>query len=55
MKEEAIARIDCPDELKEKLIELVVYQNYSKEEVAKKYGLVNTYILTNWIIVYKKT
>ena len=54
MKEEAIARFDYPEELKEKLIELVVYQNYSKEEVAKKYGLVNTYMLTNWIIGYKK-
>ena len=54
MKEEAIARFDYPEELKEKLIELVVYQNYSKEEVAKKYGLVNTYMLTHWIIGYKK-
>ncbi|WP_256004830.1 transposase [Pedobacter deserti] len=54
MKEEAIAIFDYAEELKEKLIELVVYQNYSKEEVAKKYGLVNTYILTNWIIGYKK-
>ena len=40
MKEEAIARFDYPEDLKEKLVELVVYQNYSKEEVAKKYGLV---------------
>lgn len=49
MRENSIARFDYSDELKEKLVELVVYQNYSKEEVAKKYGLVNTYILTNWI------
>ena len=54
MKQEAIARFDYPEELKEKLIELVVCQNYSKEEVAKKYGLVNTYILTNWIIGYRE-
>lgn len=54
MRENAIARFDYSDELKEKLVELVVYQNYSKEEVAKKYGLVNTYILTNWINSYKK-
>jgi transposase-like protein len=54
MEEEAIARFDYPAELKEKLVELVVYQNYSKEAVAKKYGLANTYMLTNWITVYKK-
>jgi transposase-like protein len=45
MKEEAIARIDYPEELKEKLVELVVYHNHSKEAVAKKYGLANTYLL----------
>lgn len=32
----------------------MIYQNYSKEEVAKKYGLANTYLLTNWINGYKK-
>lgn len=38
MKENVIARFDYPDELKEKLVELAVYQNYSKEEVAKSKG-----------------
>jgi hypothetical protein len=36
MKEKAIARFDYPDEPKEKAVALVVYHNYSKEEVAKK-------------------
>ena len=36
MRENAIARFDCSDELKEEPFELVVYENYSKEQVAKK-------------------
>ena len=54
MKKEAIARFDYPEEFKEKLIELVVYQNQDKNIVAKKYGLPNSYMLTNWITIYKK-
>jgi len=35
IKRSSNREIDFPEELKEKLVELVVYQNYSKEEVAK--------------------
>ncbi len=54
MKEEAIARFNYQEEFKEKLVELVVYQNQSTNAVAQKYGLPNTYILNNWINRYKK-
>lgn len=43
------------DELKERLVLLVVYQNQSPKELAKKYGLPNVHILVNWVRIYKKS
>ena len=54
MKKETLSNLDYSSEFKEKLIELVVYQNQSTAAVVKKYGLPNSYILTNWINRYKQ-
>ena len=55
MKEKNQERFDFSAEFKEKLILLVVYQNQPIKLVAKLYGLPNTYILANWVRIYKKT
>lgn len=41
--------------LKEKLVLLVVYQNYCAKDLVKKYGLPNVHTLINWVRIYKKT
>jgi transposase len=33
---------------------MVVYQNRSLKDLAKRYGLPNVHILANWIRIYKK-
>lgn len=43
------------DEFKEKLILLFVYHNHIPKSLVKKYRLPNSYILTNWVKIYKKT
>jgi len=43
------------DELKEKLVMMVVYQNCLPKELSHQYGLPNVHILTNWVNIYKKT
>lgn len=55
MTEKIPDQFQFSDQLKEKLILLVVYQNQSAKILAKKYGLPNVYILTNWVRLYKKT
>ena len=42
------------DEFKEKLVLMVVYHNHSPKSLVKKYGLPNSYILTNWVRIYKR-
>ena len=42
------------DEFKEKLVLMVVYRNHSPKSLVKNYGLPNSYILTNWVWIYKK-
>ena len=55
MKEKNLDRFEFSDELKEKLVLLVVYQNQSPKRLAKQYGLPNVYILSNWVRIYKKS
>jgi transposase len=43
------------DKLREKLVLMVVYQNYSAKDLAKKYGLLNVHMLANWVVLYKRT
>jgi len=54
MKEKMLEQFSFTDEFKEKLVLLIMYQNYSVKEIAKSYNLPNTYILNNWINLYKK-
>lgn len=54
MKEKMLEQFSFTDEFKEKLVLLVMYQNQSVKETAKNYNLPNTYILNNWINLYKK-
>ncbi len=55
MKENIFNQFEFSEELKEKLVLLVVYQNQSSKDLAKHYGLPNVHILTNWVNQYKKT
>ena len=54
MKEKMLEQFSFTDEFKEKLVLLVMYQNQLVKEIAKSYNLPNTYILNNWINLYKK-
>jgi transposase-like protein len=54
MKEKILGQFTFSTEFKEKLVLLVMYRNQSVKEVAKSYNLPNSYILTNWIKLYKK-
>ena len=54
MKEKMLEQFEFPDDLKEKIIGLVLYQNQPVKEVAKKYELPNVHIIANWIRIYKK-
>lgn len=54
MKEKMLEQFTFSAEFKEQLVLLVLYRNQSVKEVAKSYNLPNTYILTNWITLYKK-
>jgi transposase-like protein len=49
MKAKMLEQFKFTDELKERLVLLVVFQNQSPKELAKKYGLPNVHILTNWV------
>ena len=55
MKAKMLEQFQFTDELREKLILMVVYKNKSPKELAKKYGLPNVHILINWITIYKQT
>lgn len=55
MKEKMLARFKFSDELKEKLVTMVVYQNRLPKELAKQYGLPNVHMLINWVNIYKRT
>ncbi|MEJ7674968.1 MAG: hypothetical protein WKF59_20275 [Chitinophagaceae bacterium] len=54
MKEEMLEQFRFSDELKEKLIFLIVYKNQSPKIIAKQYALPNVYMLINWVRIYKK-
>jgi len=54
MKEKMLEQFEFPDDLKEKIIGLVLYKNQSVKEVAKKYELPNVHIISNWVRIYKK-
>ncbi len=49
MKAQMLEQFQFTDELKERLVLLVVFQNQSPKELAKKYGLPNVHILINWV------
>jgi transposase-like protein len=55
MKAKMLEQFQFTDELKERLVLMVVFQNQSPKDLAKKYGLPNSYILTNWVKIYKRT
>ena len=55
MKTQNLEQFKFTDELKERLILMVVYHNYSFQQVAKKYGLPNVHILSNWVRIYIRT
>ena len=55
MKEKILARFKFPDELKEKLVMMVVFQNRLPKDLARQYGLPNIHMLVNWVNIYKKT
>lgn len=55
MKEKTLSQFKFSDELKEKLVLLVVYQNQSPKMLAQQYQLPNVYILSNWVRIYKKS
>jgi transposase-like protein len=53
MKEEMLEQFRFSNELKEKLIFLIVYKNQSPKSIAKQYGLPNVHMLINWVRIYK--
>ena len=55
MKEKMLDRFSYSDELKDKLVMLVVYQNRPIKELSRQYGLPNAHMLVNWVNVYKKS
>ena len=55
MKAQMLEQFKFTDELREKLVLMVVYQNYPPKALAKKYGLPNVHILINWVTIYKRT
>jgi transposase-like protein len=55
MKEKMLDQFKFSDELKEKLVIMVVYQNRLPKELARQYGLPNVHILTNWVNIYKRS
>jgi len=54
MKEKMMEQFSFTEEFKEELVLLVMYRNQSVKEVVKSYNLPNSYILVNWITLYKK-
>jgi transposase-like protein len=54
MKEKMLEQFEFSDDLREKVIGLVLYQKRPAKDVAKKYGLPNVHIISNWVRIYKK-
>ena len=54
MKEKKPEHFEFSEEVKERIIGLVLYQKQSAKEVAKKYDLQNVHIISNWVRIYKK-
>ena len=48
-------RFKFSDELKEKLVMMVIYQNRLPKQLSEQYGLPNAHMLVNWVNIYKKT
>lgn len=55
MKEKMLDQFKFSDELKEKLVMMVVYQNRLPKELSQQYGLPNVHMLTNWVNIYKRS
>lgn len=54
MEENFLKQFDYSAEEKERMVNLVLYQGWSARNVAKKFHLPNTYMLTNWVSIQKK-
>lgn len=54
MKEKMLNRFKFSKEVKERLVQLVIYNGEQVKEVAKKYDLPDQRLLHNWINIYKK-
>ena len=54
MKEKMLDRFKFSDQLKEKLVMLVVYQNRPLKELSRQYGLPIAHMLANWVNVHKR-
>lgn len=54
MKERMLERFKFTAELKDQLVQLVMYQGADRKELAKKYRLPHVATLNNWIVLYKK-
>lgn len=55
MKGKMLDRFKFSDELKEKLLMLVVYPNRPLKELSGQYGLPNAHMLANWVNAYKRS
>ena len=55
MKEKMLAQFKFSDELKEKLVMMVVYKNRLAKDLSKQYGLPNAHMLVNWVNLYKRS
>ena len=49
-----LKQFEFPEDLKEKIVCLVLYQRQPAKVVAQKYDLPNVHIIANWIRIYKK-
>lgn len=54
MKEKMLEQFNFSEELKEKVINLVIYKKQTAKDVARMYDLPNIHIITNWVRIYKK-
>jgi transposase-like protein len=53
MKEKMLEQFEFYEDLKEKIVGLVLYQRQPAKVVAQKYDLPNVHIIANWIRIYK--
>ena len=54
MKEKMLEQFKFSEDLKEKIVSLVLYKKHTAKDVARMYDLPNVHIIANWIRIYKK-